>query len=469
MAQDIYQWLEQARHAGLSSSEIQKRLEQAGWTKGQVNQVFAQKAAAKAAPSVDTRSYSGTTLPGVGALLKNTWSNFKNKIGRFLGISALFVIVEILFIVIAPIVFVSFIGISTITNMAFGSESLTRMIAGVIVPALIAAVIISILSSIIQAWLTALLIQTIHDTTKQKSFTTLLGESFKLLLPLWWVTILFTFFTQGAWLLFIIPGIIFLVWFNFAIFLPITEQQRGFRALLISKEYVRGYWWPVFGRLLAYWVITVGIGIAVMLAFVISSVSFGEILDANSITASIGQLLGLLIPFTVFALVVPFGMAYNYELYRALRSAKGNTTPDISSAKKGGIITTAIIGWIIPPLIIAGILLWGINIFNTFKDNPDFQAPTTITNSTINTNTATTTTQPNRSRLYTIRTAVWQYILFEQEVPQTLDELSPEYLSDTSDLDQYTYTVRSDSNTFRICTVPDDGTSEFCITADIEL
>ena len=62
-------------------------------------------------------------------------------------------------------------------------------------------------------------------------------------------------------LLLIIPGIIYSVFYTFAVFVFFFEDKRGMAAIRRSKELVKGYWWPVFGRIcflsLIFWLVSV--------------------------------------------------------------------------------------------------------------------------------------------------------------------------------------------------------------------
>jgi hypothetical protein len=76
-----------------------------------------------------------------------------------------------------------------------------------------------------------------------------------------WLFSLVGFVVTGGFLLFIIPGIVFLVWFTFAQFILASEGDRGMDALLKSKEYVKGNWFDVFLRLFVIWLMSILIGI----------------------------------------------------------------------------------------------------------------------------------------------------------------------------------------------------------------
>ena len=54
----------------------------------------------------------------------------------------------------------------------------------------------------------------------------------------------------GGFMLFVIPGIFFLVWFSLAEIVNVFEGQRGFKALYRSKQLVSGNFWSVLWRLI---------------------------------------------------------------------------------------------------------------------------------------------------------------------------------------------------------------------------
>jgi len=54
-----------------------------------------------------------------------------------------------------------------------------------------------------------------------------------------------------AWgLLFIIPALIFLIYYAFAAYILVVEDKRSFSAMERSYDLVHGYWWAVCGRIL---------------------------------------------------------------------------------------------------------------------------------------------------------------------------------------------------------------------------
>jgi len=105
-----------------------------------------------------------------------------------------------------------------------------------------------------------------------------------------WVAILTILIVSLGSLIFIIPGVLFAVWFIFAPFILVEEDLRGWKALQKSRELVRGRWWPVFGRLLIMWLITVAV----------------------SMLPGVGQILSIII--------LPFSFVYSFVLYKNLKA-----------------------------------------------------------------------------------------------------------------------------------------------------
>src|SRR3989344_597930 len=71
-----------------------------------------------------------------------------------------------------------------------------------------------------------------------------------------WIILLETVCIFFGLILLIIPGVIFAVWFIFANQVFVFEGIKGKGALARSKELVKGYWWPIFGRFLLFFIIS---------------------------------------------------------------------------------------------------------------------------------------------------------------------------------------------------------------------
>jgi hypothetical protein len=108
----------------------------------------------------------------------------------------------------------------------------------------------------------------------------------------------------GLYLLFLIPGIIFSIYWNFAYYALITDNVGITKALEHSKKVVQGRWWTVFGYIFLLGLITGVISFAVFIALMIImgifSMIIGNLLLGTIIsTIIIGLLEMLLLPFTL--------------------------------------------------------------------------------------------------------------------------------------------------------------------------
>jgi hypothetical protein len=137
-----------------------------------------------------------------------------------------------------------------------------------------------------------------------------------------WLISLLGYIIPGGFLLFIIPGVIFSVWFAFAQFIFVTEGGKGMDCLLKSKEYVRGLWLEVFLRLFLVWIVSVVIGSVPIL----------------------GPILSLLF--------VPYLLIFVWLLYKEVKALKVDVAYSTATAEKVKWIGAATLGYLALPLFV---------------------------------------------------------------------------------------------------------------------
>jgi len=101
------------------------------------------------------------------------------------------------------------------------------------------------------------------NTTKDKSVSYSQGLSW-VRTKMWsiaWIGILVALIQISGYILFIIPGIIMLVYLSMSYFVLALTDTRGLSALLLSRQVVHGHWWDVVLRQFAI----VGTAIVVMI------------------------------------------------------------------------------------------------------------------------------------------------------------------------------------------------------------
>jgi hypothetical protein len=137
--------------------------------------------------------------------------------------------------------------------------------------------------------------------------------------PLIWAAILVGIVVIIGFILLIIPGIYLGVLFGFYSFALVLEGKKGWSAAERSKQLVKGYWWAVFGRWIAF---------AVLVAIVVGIL--GGIIAAFDV-----QVLNAIFSLVIGLVVTPYAMAYSYLVYKSLKSVKGAGASIGSDQKMG--------------------------------------------------------------------------------------------------------------------------------------
>jgi uncharacterized membrane protein len=141
-----------------------------------------------------------------------------------------------------------------------------------------------------------------------------IGEAFKAgrdyVWPLFVVGLLVGILTLLWSILFIIPGIIFGVYYSQAYFVLLIEDKTGMPALKRSKELVKGYWWPVVGRSLL-------LGLISLIVFIILSSPLNAMKDNSIIHGFWTIVIGV-----VRFLFGQFAIIFGYLIFKDLQQIK---------------------------------------------------------------------------------------------------------------------------------------------------
>ena len=215
-------------------------------------------------------------LSGLGDLFNSSWEVFKNRIGILL----------VLYLIIIACVLVPvglFLGAGFLISLVMPEGRIPLLVGGGFTG--------GIIGLCAAYWGGAALVFAVADETIGVRDS--LVKGWERLGSFVWVYSLAGFIIGGGFFLFVVPGVIFYVWFFFCQFVLAAEGDRGMAALLKSKEYVKGRWLDVFFRVFVLWIISV---VAGMIPFA-------------------GSVLSLLF--------VPFSMIYHYRIYAELREIRG--------------------------------------------------------------------------------------------------------------------------------------------------
>lgn len=129
-----------------------------------------------------------------------------------------------------------------------------------------------------------------------------------LIWPIIYTSILVTLIVTGGTLLLVIPGLIFLVWYNFTFYSVLFEGKKGVSALRASKALVVGRWWHMAWRILAPWILF-GV-IAGIISYVLSF-----LLQYIPLTPLIATIVGRVLDTIINVSLAPFTAAATIILY----------------------------------------------------------------------------------------------------------------------------------------------------------
>ena len=249
------------------------------------------------------------TLVGAGELLKRAWGVYKQRFGVFLAI----VLIPLLFSL--PLLLLNLF---------------TDRIPPFVFLALV--IILWLVLIIVSLWSQISLVYAIKEREQKIGVKESLTKGWHKIISYWWVSILGAIITMGGFLLFIIPGIIFAVWFSLAIYILATEDLKGMNALLKSKQLVSGNWWGVFWRFLLLGLLLLVITVLIKNVTESLNISF------------VGNI--------VHVLVFPFIAIFGFLIYEDLKRLKTGVFFELPRrGTKAKLILVGILGFLLIPVV----------------------------------------------------------------------------------------------------------------------
>jgi hypothetical protein len=242
----------------------------------------------------------------IGELFSLTWTQYKE---RAIPLLAVILINTVLISSLILVIIVSGI-VGTAILMHFMNDVLAISIIFIITTLFLLVI------ALLLVWCQTAMLAIVVD--KDLGIIGAFQRGWEYFWPMTWVLTFLTGILISGFTFGIVPGFLCLVWFSFSIFIMFDENRRGLDTLLASREYVRGYGWNTFGKMIVAWLISLIIGILPL----------------------IGQILSML--FT------PFFLLYILAIYRDLKSIKGTVELDDAPGTRIFWWAVTIIGMIIP-------------------------------------------------------------------------------------------------------------------------
>ena len=163
-----------------------------------------------------------------------------------------------------------------------------------------------------------------------------------------WVGVLVSFYVFGGFFLFLIPGVLFALWFSLASSIALFENVKGLEALARSREYIRGQ-----------------IGVVYFRFFVLSLILFLFIAATNIITgilALINFYLSISINVFIFNLIlIPLSHIQAIFLFKEIQFRRANKVLVVGEQKMKKLLIVPLVGIL---LLIAVITIFGRDLYN---------------------------------------------------------------------------------------------------------
>jgi len=316
--QQLLDYIKQQLQRGVSKEQIKSSLIANGWQAQDVDEAFAFiQNPANHSQSVPPPTQTIPSLPGATAIFSQAWVIYKQRLGTFLGV--IIIPMLIMVVLIAVLAGGGFLGVSLLSSK-FAAVGIGLLI--------LLAILFFVIIFINQAWVQTALLYAIKDNQERIGVVESYRRGWHKIISYWWISLLVGFITFGGFLLLIVPGIIFAVWFNFAAFILITEDLKGMNALLKSREYVKGKWGGVLWRLFFIGALSFIISLVPVLIFGLLKIPFG--LEISM--------------FIIGSFLTPLVMTYLFLIYSNLKALKGEIVFAPTRGQKAAFIFVAILG-----------------------------------------------------------------------------------------------------------------------------
>ncbi len=136
---------------------------------------------------------------------------------------------------------------------------------------------------------------------------------------IFWIALLIQLITSGGYLFLLIPGLVVGLYTSFAMFVFISEGEKGFSALLRSTQLVYGNWWGVVGRVLLFLLVLLAAGLGLGLAAGIFSMLLG------AISGTLAAVLMVSVFAVFYMFLIGWGISLSVVMMESLQSFKPKT------------------------------------------------------------------------------------------------------------------------------------------------
>ena len=242
-------------------------------------------------------------LPGCRELFASSWNLYKDRFWDLISIGIISTLVLFVFQLI-------FMVLGNVKNIS--SAGVAAVALGIVN---FAAILVVILVTI---WASAAMLVSVSKSDQAISAVEAYRRAWVFVAKYFWVSILGALIVVCGTILLVIPGIYLMIALSMAPLIVINEfsEVTVVSALKKSREYVKGYWWPVLGRFLFLLVVLLGFGILLAIILFLPLTFLATLgPQFNGIFRAVGN--GV-----VDILLTPFSTAFWFMIYAGLKQVK---------------------------------------------------------------------------------------------------------------------------------------------------
>lgn len=273
-------------------------------------------------------------LPPVKELFREAWVVFK---ASFLRLVLYYLMLFGLFLVIVAAATLLILIIYFLTSLLSGLLGQSGGVLPVEVLKWVSVSAAAVLFVVILIFAVSALpigsILILNDYQQKPSLREILRRSLKLVIPLSLTGFLAGLVIFGGYFVFIIPGILFQIFFAFVSYEVVLGNRRGSAALRRSYYLVKNNFWPILGRTVLFWLLSF------VLSMLLSALSPRDRTLQSPLLSLISGLISIALGM--------YQMVYVLTLYKQVRSI---SSPEEELSIRW-ITIVSVIGWVVALLI----------------------------------------------------------------------------------------------------------------------
>lgn len=230
-------------------------------------------------------------------LIKESWQVYSKNLLKFIEVFVYGLIGMLPFfgVLILSLVYAGFLG----NKMPFLVNAIVLVIA---IVAFVATLYMAIVYSV-RAKVASILLLKNNFTSAKENF----NEAKPYFVKFLGVSLLMTVLVIAWGFVLIVPALIFAIYYGFAQYVLVVEGKRPFSAIERSYDLVRGYFWPVFGRMAL-------IGLIGLIIYWIISLPLNGMIEGEPAYMGYNFLVNV-----IWAIISPYFLVYVYKVYQSLK------------------------------------------------------------------------------------------------------------------------------------------------------